>query len=202
MEERVSDKELSLILSDEFPSEEDKDYYLKLVNDLAIDLKEEREERRELDLRIKGMLQILELYKAVEKAKSVLLELKEYITSGMEKITKKEETHSINEKIMACAIWLLLYVKNKYDNNEPPGFQKLREELFEIQSKGTWPGNTVPEYKILEMWHEKYNWEKIYLDYIFNFLMNRGFGIEVDYKKFIEELYRKWEEDIKLIDSE
>ena len=202
MEERISDKELAMILNSEFPSIQDKDYYIKLVHELARDLNEEREERRDLELRIKDMAQILELYKAIEKAKTVLLELKEYITSGVEKITGKEPVHSVNEKIMACAIWLLLYVKHKYDSNKPEVFQKLREDLLDMQSKGQWPGTVVPEDKILEIWHEKYKWEKIYLDYIFNFLMNKGFGIEVDYKKFIEELYKKWEEEIKVIDSE
>lgn len=202
MEERVSDKELDMILNSEFPSIQGKDYYLKLVNELARDLREEREERRELELRLTDMVQILELYKAIEKAKAVLLELKEYITSGVERITGKEPVHSVNEKIMACAVWLLLYVKYKYDSNNSKVFQKLREELLDIQSSGQWPGTLVPEYKILEIWYEKYNWEKIYQDYIFNFLMNKGFGIEVDYKKFIEELYKKWEDYIKAIDCE
>mgnify|MGYP006876579260 CR=1 FL=1 len=198
MEERVSDKELAMILNSEFPYIQNKDYYLKLIHDLAGDLRDERAERRELELKIKDMVQILELYKAIEKAKAVLIELKEYITSGV----VKEPVHSVNEKIMACAIWLLLYVKHKYDCNKPELFQKLQEELSEIQSRGQWPGPVVPEYKILEMWYEKYEWEKIYHDYIFNFLMNKGFGIEVDYRKFIEELYKKWEEEIKEIDGE
>jgi len=194
MEERLSDTELEKILSENHSMEDKKE----LISSLANDLKEERARRRELEKSLLEVEAMLKTLKALEESKATLKAIKEDIS-----FSEEEKTHyTTHDKILACSIWLLLRAKHKKKSSEStPGFSELRENLLEMQIDGHWPAKPVPSSSTLKGWYKKYKWEKIFSDYFFTFLMNKGFGVEIDYNEVVPELYKKWESEIETIDD-
>lgn len=200
MEERIKNERLEELLGSDLS---DKDINSELVLDLVRDLKEERDRRVELENSLKELEQMLQLLKTLGASKMKLNIIKDELGSKEMKLGSEESYHySPHEKILACSLWLLMRARDKKNNiSSPPNLSVLRENLLELKNEGQWPGTYIPSASILKIWCKKYGWEKIFSDYFFNFLMNKGFGVDVDHTEFVPELYKRWEKEIIEIDE-
>ena len=198
MNEFISDNELERILKGELPEDKNDESYSELILMLARALEDERKRRKYLEDNMKEVEGMLKSLKAIEASRSKLQSLKEDLT-----FPDEEKFHySTHEKILACSVWLLLRAKYKRKAVDVmPGFSELRENLLEMQTDGHWSSTEVPSASELKSWHKKYDWEKIFSDYFFTFIMNKGFGVDLDYNEFIPELYKKWKDEIDEIDD-